>query len=123
MGLLFTYASVYQMLRGSLVVFTGIFSVIFLKRKLYLYHYLGIFLVMAGCAVVGLVSVLNPGSSTSAKNPLLGDVLVIAAQVATATQFVLEEKMLAKLEVGGECSQHLCCCIWCLSVLCMWRTK
>lgn len=63
-GLLLTYASVYQMLRGSLVVFAGIMSVIFLKKKLRLYHYIGIVLVMGGCAIVGLVSVLYPAEGS-----------------------------------------------------------
>ncbi len=41
------------MLRGSVVIFTGLFSVIFLKRKLGYHHYLGILLVMGGTAIVG----------------------------------------------------------------------
>lgn len=33
-GLGWTYASIFQMLRGSTVIYTGIFSVLFLKQKL-----------------------------------------------------------------------------------------
>jgi len=29
------------MLRGAVVIFTGIFSVLFLRRKQYIYHWLG----------------------------------------------------------------------------------
>src|SRR4051794_17659566 len=51
-GLLFVAASIYQMTRGALVLFVGLFSVLFLKRKLYLYHWFSLFLVVVG---VGLV--------------------------------------------------------------------
>ena len=37
-GLLFTPVSIYQMTRGALVLFVGVFSVIFLKRRLWLYQ-------------------------------------------------------------------------------------
>jgi hypothetical protein len=37
-GLLYTPVSIYQMTRGALVLFVGVFSVIFLKRRLWLYQ-------------------------------------------------------------------------------------
>ena len=38
-GLLYTPVSIYQMTRGALVLWVGLFSVMFLKRKLWLYQY------------------------------------------------------------------------------------
>lgn len=38
-GLLYTPVSIYQMTRGSLVLFVGTFSVIFLRRRLWLYQF------------------------------------------------------------------------------------
>jgi len=38
-GLLYTPVSIYQMTRGALVLFVGVFSVIFLRRRLWLYQY------------------------------------------------------------------------------------
>lgn len=38
-GLLYTPVSIYQMTRGALVLFVGVFSVIFLRRHLWLYQY------------------------------------------------------------------------------------
>eukprot|EP00456_Euglypha_rotunda_P043009 TRINITY_DN3360_c0_g1_i17.p1 TRINITY_DN3360_c0_g1~~TRINITY_DN3360_c0_g1_i17.p1 ORF type:complete len:168 (-),score=31.17 TRINITY_DN3360_c0_g1_i17:20-523(-) len=46
-GLNLTYASVYQMLRGSVVLFTGLFSVIFLKKKLQCFEIFGMIWVLA----------------------------------------------------------------------------
>eukprot|EP00494_Astrolonche_serrata_P026108 UN26369 len=41
-GLLWVDASVYQMLRGSLMIFSAILSIVFLGRKLKPYHWIGI---------------------------------------------------------------------------------
>jgi len=38
-GLLYTPVSIYQMTRGALVLFVALFSVIFLRRRLWLYQY------------------------------------------------------------------------------------
>ena len=47
------YASVFQMLRGTLVVFAGALTLILLKRRLHVHHYFGITLITAGAALVG----------------------------------------------------------------------
>lgn len=52
-GLNLTTSSSFQMLRGALIIFTGIFSIIFLKKKLKLFHWIGMFLVTAGLVIVG----------------------------------------------------------------------
>lgn len=44
-GLFYTYASVYQMLRGTLAVFAGIFTVLVLRRNLFMHHWLGLGLI------------------------------------------------------------------------------
>lgn len=99
-ALLLTSPSVYQMLRGILVVFTGLFSIIFLKARLYPHHWAGLVLIVAGACVVGSSSIIYPTTGAQQlKNPLLGDVLVVAAQVVAAVQFIVEEKLLSKYDV------------------------
>ncbi|KIV89405.1 hypothetical protein PV10_08968 [Exophiala mesophila] len=124
-GLLFVAASIYQMTRGALVLFVGLFSVLFLGRKLYLYHWLSLVIVVLGVAVVGLAGAVYSGdkdsSSSGATLPvvmhsslhavrdllvytteptvlrtILGIFLIAFAQVFTATQFCLEEWILEK---------------------------
>lgn len=56
-------ASVYQMLRGSIIVFSGVLSVIFLKRKLYINNWLGMALATGGIVLVGYASLQNTGPS------------------------------------------------------------
>ncbi|RVD80606.1 uncharacterized protein DFL_008500 [Arthrobotrys flagrans] len=105
-GLLFVAASIYQMTRGALVLFVGLFSVIFLKRHLYIFHWLALFVVVTGVAVVGLAGALfkapqpheivSDGVEANVLRSLIGVLLIAGAQIFTATQFVLEEHILEK---------------------------
>eukprot|EP00282_Hemiselmis_andersenii_P008232 CAMPEP_0114138226 /NCGR_PEP_ID=MMETSP0043_2-20121206/16202_1 /TAXON_ID=464988 /ORGANISM="Hemiselmis andersenii, Strain CCMP644" /LENGTH=417 /DNA_ID=CAMNT_0001232167 /DNA_START=221 /DNA_END=1475 /DNA_ORIENTATION=- len=105
LGLTMTYASVFQMLRGSVVVFTGLLSIIMLGKKLWMCHMVGMFLVTAGAFVVGLSSVLghDGGSAGAAKpsHPVLGNIFVVCAQVVVSTQMVVEEKFLSRYRVSA----------------------
>ena len=46
-------ASTFQMLRGTMVVFAGLLTIVLLKRRLHLHHWMGIILIVAGAALVG----------------------------------------------------------------------
>lgn len=107
-GLLLVAASIYQMTRGALVLFVGLFSVVFLRRTLRLFQWISLVGVVAGVAVVGLAGAIWPdvkahvvssitdspeGLSDVAK-AVIGVLLIAGAQIFTATQFVLEEWML-----------------------------
>lgn len=122
-GLLFVAASIYQMTRGALVLFVGLFSFIFLHRKIYLYQWSALSIVVLGVAVVGLAGAIapnpqaqpEPGSvvhaglsfaratveditvtarSAEALWTIIGVLMIALAQIFTATQFVLEEWIL-----------------------------
>ena len=73
-GLTMTHASVFQMLRGSVVVFTGALSVAFLGRRLAPHHWAGMALVTAGAFLVGLSSVIGrpDAAAMQPSNPFLG---------------------------------------------------
>jgi len=94
-----TYASVYQMFRGAVVPITGIFSIVFLGHRLLPRHWLGMFLIVAGISLVGLSSVLYSSTVAPASNPVLGMILLLVAQVFSATLFILEEKFLGQYHV------------------------
>ena len=107
LGLTMTYASVFQMLRGSVVIFTGILSTFVLKRRLKAFQWLGMALVCAGTLVVGSSSLISPppqaGGSTPAvlkpSNPVLGNMIIVAAQIIVAIQMVIEERFLGRYNV------------------------
>ena len=117
-GLFYTYASSFQMLRGCVVLFSGLLTIAILKRKLHSHHWAGMFMIIFGAAAVGVADYLNQPahnkgdhhngdnhphalsdfqkqSSPDAANPIFGNVLVICAQVAAAFQFIIEEKFLS----------------------------
>lgn len=109
-GLLLVAASIYQMTRGALVLFVGLFSVVFLHRRLFAFQWLSLVGVVLGVGVVGLAGYIWPDSkivkstveAVAADDALrvVGGVLMIAgAQVFTATQFVLEEWILERSSI------------------------
>ncbi|RMD42081.1 hypothetical protein DV735_g3051, partial [Chaetothyriales sp. CBS 134920] len=121
-GLLFVAASIYQMTRGALVLFVGLFSVLFLKRKLFAYHWVSLVIVVLGVALVGLAGALWSGkkpadgpvgddvninafahiargvvaqaTDAAVVRTIVGILLIAGAQIFTATQFCLEEWIL-----------------------------
>ncbi|KAH9873057.1 hypothetical protein J1614_005454 [Plenodomus biglobosus] len=116
-GLLFVAASIYQMTRGALVLFVGLFSVWFLKRHLGAYKWFSLFVVVTGVAIVGLAGAItrddkaSPGhqslhdttadpvgaqATSQAVMTIIGVLLIAGAQIFTATQFVLEERIMEK---------------------------
>ncbi|KAI9205401.1 uncharacterized protein BJ171DRAFT_73101 [Polychytrium aggregatum] len=95
-GLIYISASVYQMLRGSVVLFTGTFSVLFLGHRHPLHRWIALCLVFIGVGLVGASSILD-GERVSGS--WLGFFLVVFAQIFTATQFVIEEKIMSSFEV------------------------
>lgn len=103
-GLTMTYASSFQMLRGSVIIFTGLFSFVFLNRRMHFYSIIGIVLVIIGLALVGVADIIlmdKDEKSQSTKQIIIGDSLIIAAQLICAVQFVLEEKYVAGLDISS----------------------
>ncbi|XP_058821492.1 solute carrier family 35 member F6 [Topomyia yanbarensis] len=101
-GLNLTYASSFQMLRGSVIIFVGVLSVAFLNRTLVSREWTGILFIILGLAVVGVSDfVSNDGdnSTYSRNNVITGDLLIILAQIITAVQMVYEERYVAGLDI------------------------
>eukprot|EP01138_Halocafeteria_seosinensis_P001551 gb/GECG01001589.1/.p1 GENE.gb/GECG01001589.1/~~gb/GECG01001589.1/.p1 ORF type:complete len:387 (+),score=37.68 gb/GECG01001589.1/:1-1161(+) len=96
-GLTLTYASIFQMLRGSVVIFTGIMSYFFLKRKLRPFRWFGMFMVLIGTVLVGISFLVCgvPNGKDKPTNPNLGTILIVLAQVVVAFQMVVEEKFIS----------------------------
>jgi drug/metabolite transporter (DMT)-like permease len=106
-GLLLVAASIYQMTRGALVLFVGLFSVVFLKRHLHAFQWLSLVGVMVGVGIVGLAGAIQPDKKPGGVAPeadvsadavmvIVGVLMIAGAQIFTATQFVLEEWILER---------------------------
>ena len=51
-------ASIYQMLRGMIIIVTSAFSIMFLKRKLSRHHWTSVGVIFTGVALVGVAAVI-----------------------------------------------------------------
>jgi len=98
-GMVLVPASVWQMLRGAMIIFAAIFSVTFLGKKMFLYGWFGVTLCVAGVATIGAASIV--GSSGKSGNGGQGDWslafgigMILFGQVLQAGQMVLEEWLL-----------------------------
>lgn len=99
-GLNLTYASSFQMLRGAVIIFTGLLSTAFLGRLLKGREWLGMATVIAGLAVVGAADFIYGGDGANSLNSIVtGDLLIVMAQIVTAAQMVWEEKFVTKHNV------------------------
>lgn len=96
-----TSASSFQMLRGAVIIFTGLLSVAFLGRKLIVSQWVGILITILGLIIVGLADFLSGSGDASRKlsDIITGDLLIIMAQIIAAVQMVLEEKFVYKHDV------------------------
>ncbi|GAA6005037.1 uncharacterized protein JCM10292_002605 [Rhodotorula paludigena] len=102
-GLFFVPVSIYQMLRGALVLWVGVFSVVFLKRSLTRAQWVALAVCMFGVAIVGSSSLIGHRSTPEEADaaaeegkvsPLVGVGLILVAQIFTASQFVIEERIM-----------------------------
>jgi len=105
MGMLYIPASVWQMLRGSAIVFCALLSVCFLKRKLYAFNWIGLVIAVFGITMVGLSNILSNGSDESSSNSsdvaelTFGMTLVISGMVVQAGQVIAEEWLMKDVDL------------------------
>mmetsp|Transcript_63213 Transcript_63213/g.150755 ORF Transcript_63213/g.150755 Transcript_63213/m.150755 type:complete len:410 (+) Transcript_63213:102-1331(+) len=114
-GMLYIPASVWQMLRGSALVFTAIFSIIFLHRRMRAYQWFGICFCVVGVVCVGMANVLGEeeasGSDSSGSSDgsdgngtsmlMFGMFLVLMGQVVQAAQVIAEEYLMKVVDLPG----------------------
>jgi drug/metabolite transporter (DMT)-like permease len=105
-GILFIPASAWQMIRGSCIIFAALFSIIFLKRRMYCSNWLGLFLCVLGVAAVGVANILGSSEGGSDAGPksgpepyAIGMALVLLGQVVQAAQIIAEEFLMKKVDL------------------------
>lgn len=68
------------MMGGFIVFIVSIFSIIFLKRKLYRHHWTGLVLIFVGIGLVALsVLIAKKSSSSENENPVLGISMMVGS--------------------------------------------
>ena len=107
-GLFYLDASIWQMLRGSMVIFSAIMSILFLHKKYHGYHWTGIGLVFVGLIVVSCSSFMkakgdvDPSKHISTPGEITMSIcLVVGAQIIQASQIVIEEYLLHNVKAAA----------------------
>ena len=100
MGLNYTTASSFQMLRGAVIIFTALLSVAFLHRHITNQMWTGIGVVLVGLIIVGLSDFFFNPTDLNLNSVITGDELIIMAQIVAAVQMVYEERFVTKLDVN-----------------------
>eukprot|EP00770_Monocercomonoides_exilis_P003083 MONOS_3062.1-p1 / transcript=MONOS_3062.1 / gene=MONOS_3062 / organism=Monocercomonoides_exilis_PA203 / gene_product=integral membrane protein, putative / transcript_product=integral membrane protein, putative / location=Mono_scaffold00068:88169-89492(-) / protein_length=343 / sequence_SO=supercontig / SO=protein_coding / is_pseudo=false len=87
--------SIWQMLRGSIIIFTAILTIFYRKRKLYPQQWLGMCLVFTALIILGATALLSGGAKGVTFGRLIvGVILVVLAQAIQAFQTIVEEQLL-----------------------------
>ena len=66
---------------GSIMIFVGILSVIFLKKKMEWFHWTGMAVVFAGILLVGGADFMKTDDEGFDSKAIIGDIIIICAQV------------------------------------------
>ncbi|KAM7453658.1 hypothetical protein BLSTO_05593 [Blastocystis sp. subtype 1] len=101
-GLLWIDVSIWQMIRGSIIIFTGLIRQFWLKKPLKASEWVALGVIFLSLAVVGVAQLLTPKQQQTEPVPVgkmvLGMVLVFVAQGIQALQTVIEEHLLQGIE-------------------------
>ena len=106
MGLRYLDVSIYQLLRGSGIIFVALMKQHVLKDHLYTFQWVGVIWNVVSVLFVGTAAVLNSSNDDSVSTSktaelyggpeaLLGILLVMAGAFVQALQFVFEEKVMS----------------------------
>ena len=127
-ALTLTSVSSFEMLRGSVIIFTGINSCVFLRQRLPLMKWASMIIILIGLIFVGLADVLQQAEKNGAQNStfanimdsssanidvdskcvrnetaisfeVVGNIMVVAAQIFYSFQFVYEEMLLSSYNI------------------------
>ena len=95
---LYITASMWQMMRGSVIVITALLKKTILKHILGTHMWIGVFIITIAMVLVACTSFVgNPDPSAAAvgKDPRIGVFLVLMGCLAQGVQYVFEEKVMA----------------------------
>ena len=103
-GLILLPASIYQMLKGSLIIMTFLMSKFFIRNKHILDHYIAISVSTLGVILVGLSAYMNASEEedqgksdkSDASQTLLGIILMLIAMFILSIQFCFDEYFMRK---------------------------
>lgn len=125
-GLVWVSSSIYQMTRGSVVIFSAILSVQWLGKTLRSFHYWAISFVVTAVVLVGVAGTQQDsdtddggdddctgddcsgdddgsGGESSAAQIIIGLCFIMAGQLVCAVQIITEEKLMTRVGLAPVC--------------------
>jgi len=88
-------ASVFEMLKGLVVVVTAILSVVFLRRKLHVHHISSILMILSGQFIIGYLGIHGNETTTSSQ----GVMFLLTAVCFESTVHTIREKLFKVYEI------------------------
>lgn len=96
-GLSLSTPSVYQMMRGFVVIVTFTYSIIFFKAKIFKHQLFGLSQILLGLLIIGISSLTS--SSDSSENSGLGIFLIILSQFFGGGKYITEQYLLRNYKI------------------------
>lgn len=96
-GLVYLDVSIYQLLRGSGIIFTALFRTWAFQQPLYRFQWLGVVFNLVSIVLVGLTALLNSSTSPEEGNlqeVIFAIVIMLLGTCVQSMQFVFEEKVM-----------------------------
>jgi len=103
LGLMHVEVSIYQMLRGSAIIFVAILKHFVLRDRLRSFMWIGVFWNCVSIFLVGMTAMFGgdpEGDASSGKRPAYGVCLIMAGAFVQSLQYAFEEKVMS-MEVSA----------------------
>jgi len=94
-GLTYVNVSIYQMLRGSAIVFVAILKQTVLRDRLRSFMWVGVFWNVVSIVLVGMTAMFSvSGDEDGGGNPMMGLALILCGAFVQSLQYAFEEKVM-----------------------------
>lgn len=87
-------ASVYQMMRGIIVIIVAGMARVFLKKPQYFHHLISLGTIFLGVFIVGLASIVFKPADSGEETSAIGIILLLVSQLFAGGLYITEEKIL-----------------------------
>lgn len=92
---LYITASLWQMMRGSIIIITALLKRFILQKRLRRYMWAGVGIITIAMCLVASTSFITAHEGETSKDPRIGVLLVIVGCIAQGVQYVFEERVMA----------------------------
>ena len=109
---LYITASLWQMMRGTVIIITAILKKVFLNHNLRKHMWAGVLVITLAMVVIASTTFFgnaDPSAEATSKDPRIGVLLVLLGCLAQGVQYVFEEKVMAVDDISPLVITHIKC--------------